>query len=104
MQCHHNIEVALDPQHALFVTAIYDPHHTIEPHAKLHVMNAPAWHKLLSHDALSEMKKDRLIFELKQRALLAQALLIEKELKFNDKPVHYTIKQWLKKKVTHYVK
>lgn len=70
----------LDDQTSLACTIIYDSSQRIKPSAYLNVINTSAWQALIAHDDVTEIKKDRLIFELQQRTMLAQGLIIENQL------------------------
>lgn len=69
----------LQSKNSLACTVIYDSQQVIRPNAALHLIDFSEWNHLVAYDYSAEIKKNRLIFELEQRALMAQALIIENE-------------------------
>lgn len=78
----YQIEIAekLDNQNSLAVTAIYDVSNKIQASSYFNVVNIQTWENFIAHDYAMEIKKERLIFELQQRAILTQGLIIENQL------------------------
>lgn len=95
--CYYSIPNIVENHKCLVYTLMYDENQLIDTNTYLDIVDLSAWNKIVSYDYLADIKKNRLIFELKQRALLAQALIIENEaLREKSRSVRFTGKRFIK--------
>lgn len=80
INCNIEVEKNLDERNNLVCTVIYNLSQNITPGSYMKVVNTQDWESLIEHDYVSEIKRERLIFELKQKAIMVQGLIIENQL------------------------
>lgn len=87
VSCNVNIQSLADTESCLTHTIVYDPGQITNLNASIDIVDTSTWGDIVSYDYIAALKKEREIFELKQRSLLAQALVIENEMLSKNKKV-----------------
>ena len=70
----------LHKSETMLFTAVFSKKLNFEQFIDLDVYSFVSWNKLINYDYLHDLKKDRELFELKQRSLIIEALKVEVEI------------------------